>query len=107
MLFRQIYDGKLTFQTLEILEPMINPKLFSELSAKLSGLVPIAEELRSELRAKIEQQLKNSFKDLGLLSREEFEVKSKSLERAEARIIELEKVIGDLETRVHGFEKKK
>ena len=86
---------------------MINPKLFSELSAKLSGLVPIAEELRSELRAKIEQQLKNSFKDLGLLSREEFKVKSKSLERAEARIIELEKVIGDLETRVHGFEKKK
>ena len=107
MLFRQNYDGKLTIQTLEILKSMINPKLFSELSARLSGLVPMAEELRAELRAKIEQQLKTSFKELGLLSREEFEVKSKSLGRAEARIIELEKLIGDLETRVHGIEKQK
>ena len=107
MLFTWIYDVKLVFETLEILKAMIDPKLFSELSARLSSLVPMAEELRAELRTKIEQLLKSSFKELGLLSREEFEVKSKSLERAEARISELEKVIEALEARVHEFEKEK
>lgn len=69
---------------------MFNNKFLEDLSARLSAIIPLAEEVREEFRTKIEQILKSSFAGLDLLSREEFDAQREALQRAEKRIRELE-----------------
>lgn len=79
---------------------MLDNKFLQELSRRLSAIMPMAEELSGEVRTKIEQQLKKSFADLDLLSREEFEGQARTLERAQQRIAELESQLSQLESRL-------
>jgi len=79
---------------------MIDKNLLNELSQRLAALVPAANEVRDELRTKMEQTLKTVFQEFDLLTREEFESQSQALQRAEARIQELEKLLGELESRI-------
>jgi len=76
---------------------MLNNDHLRELSDRLSRLVPAAEELRIEARTKIEQALKQSLSEMGMLTKEEFDAQARALRRAEDRIEELEKVISKLE----------
>ena len=59
---------------------MFNNKFLEDLSARLSALIPLAEEVREESRTKIEQLLKSSFAGLDLLSREEFDAQRQALQ---------------------------
>jgi len=83
---------------------MFNNKFLEDLSARLSAMIPLAEEVREELRTKIEQLLKSSFAGLDLLSREEFDTQRTALERAEKRIEELEESLSDLTEKMDQFE---
>ena len=78
---------------------MMDKSLLQELSQRLSALIPAASGLKDELRSKIEQTVKNAFQEFDLLTREEFESQAQALERAEARITELEELINKLEKR--------
>jgi BMFP domain-containing protein YqiC len=83
---------------------MVNNDFFRGLSGRLSALLPMAEELREELRTKIEQQVKRSFAELDVLSREEFDQQARALGRAETRIAELEKLLQQLEAQLNSID---
>ena len=83
---------------------MFNNKFVEDLSARLSAMIPLAEEVREDLRTKIEQLLKSSFAGLDLLSREEFDAQRTALERAEKRIRELEESLSELTEKMDQFE---
>jgi BMFP domain-containing protein YqiC len=83
---------------------MFNSKFVEDLSARLSAMIPLAEEVREGLRTKIEQLLKSSFAGLDLLSREEFDAQRTALERAEKRIRELEESLSELTEKMDQFE---
>jgi BMFP domain-containing protein YqiC len=83
---------------------MFNSKFVEDLSARLSAMIPLAEEVREDLRTKIEQLLKSSFAGLDLLSREEFDAQRTALERAEKRIRELEESLRELTEKMDQFE---
>jgi BMFP domain-containing protein YqiC len=82
---------------------MFNSKFVEDLSARLSAMIPLAEEVREDLRTKIEQLLKSSFAGLDLLSREEFDAQRTALERAEKRIRELEESLSELTEKMDQF----
>lgn len=83
---------------------MFNSKFVEDLSARLSAMIPLAEEVREELRTKMERLLKSSFAGLDLLSREEFDAQRTALERAEKRIKELEESLSELSEKMDQFE---
>jgi BMFP domain-containing protein YqiC len=83
---------------------MFNSKFVEDLSARLSAMIPLAEEVREGLRTKIEQLLKSSFAGLDLLSREDFDAQRTALERAEKRIRELEESLSELTEKMDQFE---
>ena len=76
---------------------MFNNKFFEDLSARLSSMIPLAEEVREGLRTKMEQLLKGSFAGLDLLSSEEFDAQRTALERAEKRVREFSEKIDQFE----------
>ena len=82
----------------------MNKSLFDELSDRLAGLMPAANELRQETRTKVEHTLKNGLKELDVLTREEFDAKTRALERAQERVAELEILITNLESRLVALE---
>jgi BMFP domain-containing protein YqiC len=83
---------------------MFNSRFVEDLSARLSAMIPLAEEVREDLRTKIEQLLKSSLSGLDLLSREEFDAQRTALERAEKRIRELEESLSELTEKMDQFE---
>ena len=82
----------------------MNKRLLDELSARLAGLMPAANELRQETRTKVEQTLRNGLKELDLLTREEFDAQARALDRAQERVTELETLITNLELRLAALE---
>ena len=85
---------------------MLDNNFLRELSQRLSAIIPMAEELSGELRTKIEQQLKRSFSELDILSREEFDAQSEALRRAEQRIQELESLAKELDSKLSEIEQR-
>ena len=83
---------------------MFNNKFLEDLSARLSAVIPLAEEVREEMRTKIEQVLKSSFASMDLLSREEFDAQKNALQRAETRIKELEQSLEQLGEKMEQLE---
>lgn len=79
-------------------------RLLDELSDRLAGLLPAANQLRRETRAKVEQTLKNGLKEMDILTHEEFEAQARTLARAQQRVKELEALIADLESRLTALE---
>lgn len=83
---------------------MVDNQLLKELSERLAKIVPMAEDLRDDARTRMEQVLKKSLQDLDVLTREDFEVQTRALERAEQRIVELEKTLSAMEARLNALE---
>ncbi len=79
------------------LRPMIDKGLFEDLSARIS------EGLRNSPAGDIEKNVKallaGWFERLDLVSREDFEVQRKLLERAQGKLAELEARLAELEKR--------
>lgn len=85
---------------------MFNSKFLEDLSARLSALIPLAEDVREEFRTKVEHLLKSSFAGLDLLSREEFDAQRSALQRAEKRIRELEESLDELAAKLDQLDEK-
>ena len=79
---------------------MLDPRLIDDLARRLGGTLP--ESLRS-LREDLEQNFKATLQAalgrLDLVTREEFDLRTEMLERARARLAELERRIEALEGR--------
>ena len=79
---------------------MIDKRLFEDLNQR------IADALRNTPAADLEKNLRalltSWFDRLDLVSREDFDVQRKLLERAQAKLAELEKRTGELEARSKG-----
>jgi BMFP domain-containing protein YqiC len=77
---------------------VIDPRLIDDLARRLGGTLP--ESLRS-LREDLEQNFKATLQSalgrLDLVTREEFDLRADMLERARARLAELERRIETLE----------
>lgn len=83
---------------------MLDNDAFRELSQRLSALLPAASGMREEARTKIEQTLKQGFKELNLLTQDDFQAQADSLQRAQQRISDLELEIRELESRLDSLE---
>ena len=69
-----------------------------EISNRLLTLLPLTDNLKSQIHSKIDSALKSAFEEFGLLSKEDLNQERIALERALARIAELEKQLDGLET---------
>ena len=74
--------------------------ILSEISNRLLTLLPLTDNLKSQIRSKIDSALKSAFEEFGLLSKEDLNQERLALERALARIVELEKQLDCLETKL-------
>ena len=72
--------------------------ILSEISNRLLKLLPLTDDLKSQIHSKIDSALKSAFEEFGLLSKEDLNQERIALERALARIAELEKQLDRLET---------
>jgi BMFP domain-containing protein YqiC len=79
---------------------MLNPKLFEEMTAKLSELAATgpAKDVEKNVRA----LLSSLFSRLDLVTREEFEVQADVLARTREKLTALEARIAELEKRAAG-----
>ncbi len=79
---------------------MIDKRLFDELNERVAGALrnSPAADLEKNLRA----LLASWFDRLDLVSREDFDVQRKLLERAQAKLAELEKRVAELEAQPPG-----
>ena len=84
-------------RALRYLCPMIDPKFFDELRSRIDEALrdSPAQDIEKNLRA----LLTAWFDRLDLVVREDFEVQKKLLERAQAKLAELEARIAELEAR--------
>mgnify|MGYP001258547319 FL=1 len=72
--------------------------ILSEIRNRLLPLLPLTDNLKNQIRSKIDSALKSAFEEFGLLSKEDLNQERIALERALARIAELEKQLDCLET---------
>jgi len=74
--------------------------LFEEISQRLAGVLPMAENASAEIKAKIDAAIKRAMADMDILSREEFAAQAAALAKAESRIDELERTLAKLEQQI-------
>ncbi len=72
--------------------------MLKEISNRLLTLLPLTDNLKSQIHSKIDSALKSAFEEFGLLTKEELNQERIALERALARIADLEKQLDSLET---------
>ncbi len=75
-----------------------DPKIFDELTSKLTRIVPeSARELQEDLEKNARALLSNTLDKMDLVTREEFDVQKAVLARTRAKIDALEKQVAELE----------
>lgn len=80
---------------------MLDPKFFDNLAKQLSALVPAdLKAIRADLEKNFRSTLVSIFSRLDLVTREEFDVQARLLEKARERINELENKIQALEDKL-------
>lgn len=75
--------------------------ILRELSERLLRLFPPSDSLKGQLKSKIDSTLKSAFEEFGLLTQEDFDQQLRALNRAQARIDELEKTLDQLEFEIN------
>lgn len=77
---------------------MIDPKFFDEVAARLSQIIPSnLQDLREDLEKNFKSALISLFAKLDLVTREEFDVQVKLLEKTRQKLELLEAKMKDLE----------
>lgn len=80
---------------------MMNSKVIEELTKRLGGaLPPEANVLKADLEKNIRGVLQSAFSKMDLVTREEFEVQARVLQRSRAKLEALEKQVAELEARL-------
>ncbi|MBL4819541.1 MAG: accessory factor UbiK family protein [Gammaproteobacteria bacterium] len=80
---------------------MLDKQFLDSLSNKIARLIPRSSEMGEDARAALRGLLQKSFSELNILTRDEFDSRARSLERAEQRVAELEQEIAALELRLN------
>ena len=80
---------------------MKDNSIFKELSGRLLRLFPPAENLRGQLQSRIDSTLKSAFEEYGLITKDDFDQQLRTLNRAQARIDELERTLDQLESEIN------
>tara|TARA_Y100000739_G_scaffold222630_1_gene224408 strand:+ start:756 stop:1016 length:261 start_codon:yes stop_codon:yes gene_type:complete len=75
--------------------------ILRELSERLLRLFPPSDSLKGQLKSKIDSTLKSAFEEFGLLTQEDFDQQLRALNRAQARVDELEKTLDQLESEIN------
>ncbi len=76
----------------------LDPKLFDELTRKLTGVLPeSARELQEDLEKNARALLSTTLDKMDLVTREEFDVQKAVLARTRAKLETLEKQVAELE----------
>lgn len=80
---------------------MIKADFLNNLARKLSeALPPSLQLLKKDLENNFCAILQNAFNQLDLVTREEFDIQTRVLERSRERLIELEKIVHELEEKL-------
>ncbi|HFD88056.1 MAG TPA: accessory factor UbiK family protein [Gammaproteobacteria bacterium] len=80
---------------------MIDPKNIDELTQRISSLMPAsAARFQEEIEKNLKSGLKGVLQKMDLVTREEYEVQTAILNRARARLAELEQRISSLEQKI-------
>ena len=69
-----------------------------EISNRLLSILPLTDNLKNQIDSKVSSALKPAFEEFGLLTKEELNQEQIALERALARIADLEKQLDSLES---------
>ncbi|MFV1993390.1 MAG: accessory factor UbiK family protein [Acidiferrobacterales bacterium] len=78
---------------------MNNAAILDQLMKALNGVLPPG--LTDDIRDNMQAVLKTRLTDLGLVTREEFEIQSALLARTQEKLQELEKLTRDLEQKLN------
>ncbi len=77
---------------------MIDLRMIDEMTRKLAdSLPPGLAQKKADLEAQFRSVLTGAFERMNLVGREEFEAQREHLDRARARIAELERLLDDLQ----------
>ena len=77
---------------------MANPKILDEIGSKVSEL--LANSPAKDLEKNARALLASGFSKLDLVTREEFDLQTKVLQRTREKLDEMEEIIKELETRL-------
>ena len=72
--------------------------VLQEISNRLLSILPLTGNIKNQIHSKVNSALKLAFEEFGLLTKEEFNQEQIALERALARIADLEKQLDSLES---------
>ena len=82
---------------------MIDPKILDNLANRLAATLPPGiKEIKQDAEKNFRAILQGTLAKLNLVTREEFDVQSAVLERANAKVQELERQLRELESRLQG-----
>lgn len=79
---------------------MLSKQILDDIAAQVSQQLPQLNALGQEVSSNVKLLVQQSLSKLDLVTREEFDSQQRALERAEARIAELEALLTDLESRI-------
>lgn len=77
-------------------------KMLDKISQAIQSALP--PELAADVKNNIDAIVKSNFEKMNLVTREQMDIQEKILTRTRQRIIELEKQVKDIETRLKRFE---
>ena len=82
---------------------MIDPKILDNLANRLAAALPPGlKEIKQDAEKNFSAILQGTFAKLNLVTREEFDVQTAVLSRAQAKVQELEQRVRELEMRLQG-----
>ncbi len=79
---------------------MLNKQILDDIAAQISQQLPQLNALGQEVSGNVKSLVQQSLSRLDLVTREEFDAQQRALQRAEAKIAELESLLAELESRV-------
>ena len=80
---------------------MLDAKLLDDIAKRLSGALPAsAKAVQADVEKNLRAATQSVFDRLDLVTREEFDVQRKVLERSRSKIEQLEKQVAELEARL-------
>lgn len=79
---------------------MINKQMLDDIADQISRRLPQLNALGQDVSDSVKGLVQQSLGKLDLVTREEFDAQIRALQRAEAKIAELEAVVNELESRI-------
>lgn len=77
---------------------MIDPKMFDDLAAKISKMIPDSvKDLQKDIEKNVKAVLQNTFAKMDLVTRDEFDAQTKVLARSREKLEALEKRLEKIE----------